>query len=148
MAKKENAAEPKYIDVTHGPYAWSQLQVSPEDFDLAIAENWGRDPFAKPDPAAPELTIEQHRAAHQAAAKAARRWRGEPEPEGGGNEPGEPPTGGEPPVGGEPEPEPPHPEHPDEIDEEEDGAARRGRASEAERPGSGASYSTRQSKKK
>lgn len=75
--------ETKRVQATHGPYAGSQIDLESSDAEAAIADGWAIDPFATVDPKAEpkEWSQEAHDTATAAAAKAARKLRGEPEPD-------------------------------------------------------------------
>lgn len=75
--------ETKRIEATLGPYAGSHLDLPSADAEQAIADGWARDPYAAPDPNAgtPAFDQEKHDKTMVAAEKAARKLRGEPEPE-------------------------------------------------------------------
>lgn len=76
--------ENKIIEPLVGPYAGQHVTVTAADAESAISEGWARDPYALPDPKAEapkERTQEEYEKQVAAAEKAARRWRGEEEPE-------------------------------------------------------------------
>lgn len=79
------ADETKVIEAIAGPYAGQRLTVPAADADAAIKDGWARDPFAPVDPDAepPELDQEAHDKMLTAAQKAARKLRGEEEPDAG-----------------------------------------------------------------
>jgi hypothetical protein len=88
---KKTPDEPAAIQVTVGPYAGQRLTMSRADADAAIAEKWAVDPFAPPPTkeeeekqakeAKPMMTEEERAEITAKAEKAARKLRGEPEPE-------------------------------------------------------------------
>lgn len=77
---------PQMIEAIAGPYAGQRLQMEPADAAKAIADGWAVDPFAPP-PTEEELakrkepTEEDRLKSTEAADKAARKLRGEDEPE-------------------------------------------------------------------
>jgi hypothetical protein len=107
---KKMPEEPAAIQVTAGPYAGQRLTMSKADADAAIAEKWAVDPFALPPTKEEEekqtkeakpMTEEERLEIRAKAEKAARKLRGEPEPEEPAKEAAKP----EPPK--EPQPPPP-----------------------------------------
>lgn len=86
----EKDTQPTAIDVTVGPYAGKTLAVSPADAKAAISEGWAKDPSAPPPEKEPApLTDEQRAEVMAKAEKAARKLRGEEEPEQHGEKPRE-----------------------------------------------------------
>jgi hypothetical protein len=76
------ADETVLIEATVGPYAGQRLQVDPATAKQAIADGWARDPFA--EVGEPKEMIDEDRAkVAEAANKAARKLRGEDEPDTG-----------------------------------------------------------------
>jgi hypothetical protein len=78
------ADETKVIEATAGPYAGQRLTVPAADADAAIKDGWAIDPFAAVDPDAeppPAQTEEERMKTSEAAAKAARKLRGEDDAE-------------------------------------------------------------------
>ena len=72
----------RLIEATAGPYRGQRLTMPAADAEEAIAAGWARDPFAPPsDEPAPLPTQEETHAMLKAAEKAARKLRGEPEPD-------------------------------------------------------------------
>lgn len=76
------ADEPKRIEATHGPYAGKRLDVPADVAEAAIADGWARDPFTEPGEVK-EMTDEQRQKVLESAEKAARKLRGEEEPDNG-----------------------------------------------------------------
>jgi len=78
--------EPVVIQVTAGPYAGQRLTMPKADADAAVADKWATDPNA-PVPTKEEakeakpMTEEERAEVMAKAEKAARKLRGEPEPE-------------------------------------------------------------------
>jgi hypothetical protein len=76
------ADEPVTIYVTEGPDRGSRLTVPAALAKQAIKEGWARDPFAPPsEEDAPLLTAEKREKIIAAATRAARKLRGEPDPD-------------------------------------------------------------------
>jgi hypothetical protein len=82
--------EPAVVQAIAGPYAGQRLTMSKADADAAVADKWAVDPSAPPrsreeeEKAAKEakpLTEEERAEIKAKAEKAARKLRGEPEPE-------------------------------------------------------------------
>jgi hypothetical protein len=114
--QKKNPDEPAVIHAVVGPYAGQRLTMSAADAAAAIAEKWAVDPFAPPlskeeeEKQAKEAKpmTEEERAEIQAKAeKAARKLRGEPEPEEPAKEAAATPEPPKPPPPPPPEPPPP-----------------------------------------
>jgi hypothetical protein len=88
--QKKTPDEPAAIQVTVGPYAGQRLTMSAADAATAIAEKWAVDPFTPPPTKEEEekqakeakpMTEEERAEIKAKAEKAARKLRGEPEPE-------------------------------------------------------------------
>lgn len=75
----------KLVEATAGPYRGQRLTLPIADADQAVKDGWAKDPFAAP-PTDEELaeaklpTEEERLKVEEAAAKAARKLRGEEEP--------------------------------------------------------------------
>lgn len=80
---KEPVSELKRIQPTHGPYTGSQIDLPTADAEAAISDGWAIDPFAPVDPNATpkEFSQDDHDKAIAAAEKAARKIRGEVDPD-------------------------------------------------------------------
>jgi hypothetical protein len=84
MANETETSETKRVEAIAGPWAGRQIDLPSADADQAIADGWARDPFAPPaDPNAEpeEFDQEKHDTMTAAAEKAARKIRGEKEPD-------------------------------------------------------------------
>lgn len=82
MSDEKTSDEPAAVQVVAGPYAGQRLTMSRADADAAIAEKWAVDPSALPPKEEAKPMTEEERAEIKAKAeKAARKLRGEPEPE-------------------------------------------------------------------
>ena len=75
--------ETKRVQATHGEFAGQLLDLPTADAEQAISDGWAVDPFAPADPDAEpeEFDQDKHDKANVAAAKAARKLRGEKEEE-------------------------------------------------------------------
>jgi hypothetical protein len=77
--------EPAVVHVVAGPYAGQRLTMPKADADAAIADKWATDPNAPPpkegEKEAKPLTEEEHAEIKAKAETAARKLRGEPEPD-------------------------------------------------------------------
>jgi hypothetical protein len=77
--------EPAVVHVVAGPYAGQRLTMPKADADAAIADKWATDPNAPPpkegEKEAKPMTEEEHAEVKAKAEKAARKLRGEPEPD-------------------------------------------------------------------
>lgn len=90
MSDEKTSDEPAAVQAVVGPYAGQRLTMSRADADAAIADKWAVDAFAPPRSKEEEekevkeaklLTEEQRALIKAAAEKAARKLRGEPEPD-------------------------------------------------------------------
>jgi hypothetical protein len=77
--------EPAVVHAVAGPYAGQRLTMPKADADAAIADKWATDPNAPPpkegEKEAKPMTEEEHAEIKAKAEKAARKLRGEPEPD-------------------------------------------------------------------
>jgi hypothetical protein len=78
--------EPAVVQAIAGPYAGQRLTMSKADADAAVADKWAVDPSAPPPKEgeakeAKPLTDDERAEIKAKAEKAARKLRGEPEPE-------------------------------------------------------------------
>jgi hypothetical protein len=77
--------EPAVVQAVAGPYAGQRLTMSRADADAAIADKWATDPNAPPpkegEKEANPMTEDERAQIAEKAEKAARKLRGEPDPD-------------------------------------------------------------------